>query len=200
MSECYPGCWKGILPTPAPSKIPKITHREDTVDRPEAFEETDWKHCGQGTEQKVRAGVGMGRKLCHGENNSEGHRPKRLSTARQRCTQKIGAPRWLSGKEFACQGGRCGFNPWVRKIPWRRKWQPTPVFLPGKYHGQRRPTGYSPWGCKRVEHDLETKHNLKIIESTLSLTPYHHTNRAPIKKRIIVQRLLTQGFSPKRTS
>ena len=83
MSECNSGCWKGILPTPAPSKIPKITHREDTVDRPEAFEETDWEHCGQGTEQKARAGVGMDRKLCHGENSSEGHRPKRLSTARQ---------------------------------------------------------------------------------------------------------------------
>ena len=34
-----------------------------------------------------------------------------------------------------------GFNPWVRKIPWRRKWQPTPVFLPGEFHGQRRLTG-----------------------------------------------------------
>ena len=39
-----------------------------------------------------------------------------------------------------------GFDPWVRKIPWRRKWQPTPVFLLGKYHGQRSPAGYSPWG------------------------------------------------------
>ena len=39
-----------------------------------------------------------------------------------------------------------GFNPWVRKIPWRRKWQPTPVLLPGKSHGWRRLVGYSPWG------------------------------------------------------
>ena len=36
----------------------------------------------------------------------------------------------------------------VRKIPWRRKWQPTPVILPGEFHGQRRLAGYSPWGCK----------------------------------------------------
>ena len=43
---------------------------------------------------------------------------------------------------------RSGLDPWVRKIPWRRKWQPTPVFLPGKYHGQRSLMGYSPWGCK----------------------------------------------------
>ena len=48
---------------------------------------------------------------------------------------------WLSSKESACQCRRCGFNPWVRKISWRRKWQPTPVFLPGKSHGQRSLSG-----------------------------------------------------------
>ena len=41
-----------------------------------------------------------------------------------------------------------GFSPWVRKIPWKMKWQPTPVFLPGKSHGQRSPEGDSPWGLK----------------------------------------------------
>ena len=46
---------------------------------------------------------------------------------------------------------------WVRKIPWRRKWQSTLVFLPGKSHGLRRPGGYSPWGHKRIRHDLVTK-------------------------------------------
>ena len=46
-----------------------------------------------------------------------------------------------------------GFYPWVGKIPWRRKWQPTPVFLPGKSHGQRRLEGYSPWGHERFGHD-----------------------------------------------
>ena len=51
---------------------------------------------------------------------------------------------------------RCGFGPWDRKIPWRRNWQPTPVFLPGKSHGQRNLVGYSPWGC-RVKHDLVRK-------------------------------------------
>ena len=40
-------------------------------------------------------------------------------------------------KISACQCTRCRFDPWVRKIPWRRKWQPTPVFLPGESHGQR---------------------------------------------------------------
>ena len=47
--------------------------------------------------------------------------------------QKLeGLPRWFSGKESACQCRRHRFNPWVGKIPWRMKWQPTPVFLPGK--------------------------------------------------------------------
>ena len=42
-------------------------------------------------------------------------------------------------------------DPWVGKIPWRRKWYPTPVFLPGKSHGQRNLAGYSPWGCKELD-------------------------------------------------
>ena len=68
-----------------------------------------------------------------------------------------GLPRWLSDKKSTCQCRRHGFNPGVRKIPWRRKWQPTPVFLPGKSHRQKSLAGYSPWGHKRVRHDLATK-------------------------------------------
>ena len=45
------------------------------------------------------------------------------------------------------------FDPWFGKILWRRKWQPTPVFFPGKSHGQRSLVGYSPWGSQRVKHD-----------------------------------------------
>ena len=67
-------------------------------------------------------------------------------------------PRWLSGKESACQCRRWEFDPWVGKISWRRKWQqPTPAFLPGKSHGQRSLLGCSPWCHKRVGHDLATK-------------------------------------------
>ena len=44
-----------------------------------------------------------------------------------------------------------GFSPWVRKITWRRKWQPPPVLLPGKSRGQRSLLGYSPWGCKESD-------------------------------------------------
>ena len=44
-----------------------------------------------------------------------------------------------------------GFDHWVRKISWRRKWQPTPVFLPGESYGWRSLVGYSPWGCKKLD-------------------------------------------------
>ena len=52
---------------------------------------------------------------------------------------------------------RCRFNPWARKIPWRRKWQPTPVFLPGKFHGQRNLADYSPW-CPKESDTTELLH------------------------------------------
>ena len=64
--------------------------------------------------------------------------------------QYLGLPRWLSGKESACQCRRHGFTHWVGNIPWRRKWKPTPVFLPGKFHGQSSLVGCSCWGCKRA--------------------------------------------------
>ena len=57
----------------------------------------------------------------------------------------FGLLRWRGGKASVCQCRRHGFDPWIRKIPWRRKWQPTPVFLPGKSHGQRSMVRYSPW-------------------------------------------------------
>ena len=68
---------------------------------------------------------------------------------------KLGFSGGTSSKEPAGQRRRCkrrGCDPWVRKIPWRRAWQPTPVFLPGESHGQRSLAGYSPWG--RKESDL----------------------------------------------
>ena len=51
---------------------------------------------------------------------------------------------------------RSEVDPWVRKIPWRREWQLTPVFFPGECHGQRSLAGYSSWGCKESGHDWET--------------------------------------------
>ena len=62
--------------------------------------------------------------------------------------------RW---SRVTCQCRKYVLSPWVGRPPWRRKWQPTPVFLPGKSHGQGSLVGYSPWGLKRVRHDLVSK-------------------------------------------
>ena len=72
----------------------------------------------------------------------------------------LGFPWWLSGKESTCQCRRHRYNPWVRKTPWRRKWQTTPVFLPGKSHGQRSLVNCSPRGRKRVGHHSATRQQL----------------------------------------
>ena len=59
-----------------------------------------------------------------------------------------------SGKEPSCQCRRlkrCGFDPWVGKIPWKRAWQPSPAFLPGESHGHWSLAGYSPWGHKESD-------------------------------------------------
>ena len=72
-----------------------------------------------------------------------------MSNISQLVNTVSGLPRWLSGKESVCQCRnyrRCNFDPWVSKICWRRRWQPTPAFLPGKSHSQRSLAGYSPRG------------------------------------------------------
>ena len=70
------------------------------------------------------------------------------------------------GREPACQCRRYKrwrLNLWVRMIPWRRKWQPTPVFLPGKYPWTEEPGRlYSPWGSQRVGHDWVHTHTLSF--------------------------------------
>ena len=112
-------------------------------------------------------------------------REERKEKARSIKEASGGFPRsfWIlpgsSGKESTCQcrrHRRPRFNPWVRKIPWRRTWQPTPVFFPGESHGQRNLVGYSPWGCKRVRQDLVTKQQqllLHIIKISNSLIKCH---------------------------
>ena len=63
------------------------------------------------------------------------------------------------------QCGRRGFDPWVGKIPWRRKWQSTPVLLPGKFSEQRSLVGYSPWGHK----ELDTTEQLHFTSVRLNI-------------------------------
>ena len=79
-------------------------------------------------------------------------------------------PRWRGSKERACQcrtHQRCGFDPWVRKIPWRKKCQLTAVFLPGKCHGWRSLVGCSPWGLKESD-TTEHAHTLYFSGSKTS--------------------------------
>ena len=71
--------------------------------------------------------------------------------------------------ESICQCRRRGFDPWVGKIPWRKKYLPTPVFLPGQFHGQRSLEGYSPWGHKIFRHTLITKHHQDPMEQSQAL-------------------------------
>ena len=85
-------------------------------------------------------------------------------------------------KNPPANAGEQGFDPWVRKIPWRRKWQPTPVFVPGKSHRQKILAGYSPWGCKRVKRDLVTEQQQCIyVDSNL---PTHHPSSLPLESII----------------
>ena len=68
------------------------------------------------------------------------------------------------------QWGRPGFDPWIGKIPWRRERLPTPVFLPGEFHGQRSQTGYSPGGCKESDITERLSLSLVYIRFTFSLS------------------------------
>ena len=72
----------------------------------------------------------------------------------------IGLPWWLRLKNLPAMQ-RPRFDPWVGKIPWRREWLPTPVFLPREVHGQRSLAGYSPWGRK----ELDTTEQLTLLLS-----------------------------------
>ena len=73
------------------------------------------------------------------------------TVAHKRHLIHMGLLRWLSGKESACRCRRHGFDPWVGKIPWGRKWQPTLVFLPEKSPGQRSLIGHSSKGHKELD-------------------------------------------------
>ena len=113
-------------------------------------------------------------------------------------------PKWYNSKESTCQCRRRSFNPWVGKIPWRRKWKPTPVFLTGKSHGGKNLLGYSPWGRKELDmterlsffflkHSLTTwppklfpfgSTTVLIAASTLSNSKYIHTASSTGPSRI----------------
>ena len=100
--------------------------------------------------------------------------PMTIWMNRQR--MKLGFPGGAVVKNLpanAGDAGDSGFYPWAGKIPWRRKCQSTPAFMPGKFHGQRGLVGYSPWGCKepdmteRVHTMLSSKANSKWLYTVL---------------------------------
>ena len=74
-------------------------------------------------------------------------------------------PGGSDGKESACNAGNLGLIHWVGKIPWRREWQITPVFLPGEFYGQRSLVGYNPW-CRKESGMTE---QLSLTRSVNSL-------------------------------
>ena len=82
------------------------------------------------------------------------HQSSPLSGSIQSIHYLLGSPDGTVLKNLPANEGNTGL---IRKIPWRRKWQPTSLFLPGKSHGQKSLAGYSPWGCKRTGHDFATK-------------------------------------------
>ena len=73
------------------------------------------------------------------------------------------------------------FSSWVRKIPWRRKWSPTPVFLPGEFHGQRSLVDHSPWGCKESDTTEQLMHVIYVYYCTTILSIKH----TKVKKLIL---------------
>ena len=86
-------------------------------------------------------------------------------------------------KESACKSRRCErpkFNPWVRKISWRRKWQSTPAFLPGKFHGQGSLVDFSPWGHKESDTTEHSSTTVRFSKTKRSQYPCpQHTPPSP---------------------
>ena len=93
----------------------------------------------------------------------------------------VAFPGATSGKEFACQCKRCkrcGFNPWGRKIPWGRKWQPAPIFLAWKIPWTKEPGSLQSMGSQRIGHDwAHSGHRTQGYNSWDSLKfIYWHSN------------------------
>ena len=92
----------------------------------------------------------------------------------QTLSKYLGFPGGSNGKGSCLQCRRPGFDSWVGNIPWRREWLPTPVFLPGEFHGQRNLVGHSPWGCK----ELKTAERLSM-----------HTHQSTWLAKLVLQSL-----------
>ena len=124
---------------PATQGFPGLPRVAQTVKNPPAVQETRVRRLGREDpleREWLPTPVSLSGEF-HGQNILAGYSPggRKESDMTERLT--LGLPWWFSPKESAFQCRRGKFNSWVGKIPWRRKWQLTPVFLSGKPHGQR---------------------------------------------------------------
>ena len=126
---------------------------------------------------------------------------KRLSSSSSSSSKPFSS----DGKASACKAGDVGSipgsDPWVGKIPWRRKWQPTPVFLPGEPHGQRSLGGYSPQGRKELD-TTEQLHSLthsftrnKVIVSSIHGSPLQNLFNVHLYLFYLVDTFITLSMS-----
>ena len=104
-------------------------------------------------------------------------------------------PWWLRWERTGLQCRRPRFNSCMGKIPWRRRWPPTPVFLPGEFHGQRSLTGYSPWGRKEWDKTEQLTHfhsnkNLMLVEFIKKLLVVCSYGECSVYKHIFIIYLL----------
>ena len=97
------------------------------------------------------------------------------------CLAGVVFPASSDSKESAFQCRRPRFDPWVGKIPWRREWLPTPVFLPGESHGQRSLVGYSLWGCRELDmtEQLTLTFHFHIPKRVVTSTLSHSDHKIP---------------------
>ena len=110
--------------------------------------------------------------------HTPGPHPQERPTAME--SRKLGCR--VMGPKGHLQCRRCGFDPWFGKTPWRRKWQPTPVFLPGQSHGQRSPRGYSPRGRKESDttEGQQARSYLQVARLKLHKGLPSHLEKCPL--------------------
>ena len=115
---------------------------------------------------------------------------------------EVGLPWWLRWWSVCLQYRKPRFNSWVGKILWRRKWQPTPVLLPGKSHGGRSLVGYSPWDRKeldmteRLHFDRKHQNSVKQLSFNKNTTEWLSLHFTSIKNKLILKRdILTTNLT-----
>ena len=126
--------------------------------------------------------------------------PKRRTTLAWTLYQSISpqpcfshAPKRCRGQDCDCQCRGREFNPWVRKMPWGRKWKPTPVFLPGEPHGQRSLVGYSFWVLHKESNMTQWLHKFSSWKCQLKYSSQFGKYSSPCSWNIW-KSYIRQGF------